>query len=41
MYEAQKLAHFREREALARRKAEEAEQRRSEAEERRRGQGML
>lgn len=38
-FEASRLAHAQEREALARKRAEEAEERRKEADERRRGQG--
>ncbi|TRM62099.1 hypothetical protein BD626DRAFT_548830 [Schizophyllum amplum] len=41
MFEAAQLEHAREREATARRKAEEAEDRRQEAEQRRRGQELL
>ena len=40
MFEATRLAHAQEREALARKRAEEAEERRREADERRRGQGQ-
>ena len=39
LFEAARLAHAQEREALARKRAEEAEERRKEADERRRGQG--
>ncbi|KAI5119585.1 hypothetical protein M0805_006470 [Coniferiporia weirii] len=41
LYEASRLAHAQEREALARKRAEEAEERRREADERRRGQELL
>ncbi|KAH8117651.1 hypothetical protein DFH11DRAFT_1724631 [Phellopilus nigrolimitatus] len=41
LYEASRLAHAQEREALARKRAEEAEERRKEADERRRGQELL
>lgn len=40
-FEASRLAHAQEREALARKRAEEAEERRKEADERRRGQGEI
>ena len=39
LYEATQLAHAQEREASARKRAEEAELSRQEADERRRGQG--
>lgn len=41
LFEATRLAHAQEREASARKRAEEAELSRQEADERRRGQGWL